>query len=106
MNMSSLLAGILAGAALLAATAGAQAQRGEPSVPQPRPPTGDRLPAPDTNAPRSGESLSDTLERNDGVVRPPPGVVPDNTIPPPEQGRIRVIPPPGSPEGDPKVRPK
>src|SRR5437867_4292833 len=52
------------------------------------------------------ETLSDKLERTEGVVCPPAGVDPEIAIPPPGGGRTPIIPPPGSPGGDPTVRPK
>ena len=53
-----------------------------------------------------GKSLSDQLARSDGVICPPPGVDPDIKAQAPEGGRLLVIPPPGSPGGDPSIRPK
>ena len=46
---------------------------------------------------RSNETLSEKLERTEGVVCPPTGVDPEITVPPPGGGRTPVIPPPGSP---------
>jgi len=51
-------------------------------------------------------SLSDRLARSDGVICPPPGVDPAISAPPPGGGRTPVISPPGSPGGDPNIRPK
>lgn len=85
------------------------------------PMTAQTLPAPQSDPPappgkpseqlpgmpdRSNESLSDRLERDKGVITPPRGITPDNAIVPDDPGRIRVFPPPGSPQGDPKVQPK
>jgi hypothetical protein len=53
----------------------------------------------------TGEGLSDRLARTDGVICPP-NVDPAINAPTPEAGKMRVIPPPGSPGGDPTVRPK
>ena len=50
--------------------------------------------------------LSDKLAKSDGVLCPPAGVDPAMRAPPPEAGKTPVIPPPGSPGGDPTVRPK
>ena len=55
---------------------------------------------------RSNQTLSEKLERSDGVVCPPAGVDPEIAVPPTGGGRTPVIPPPGSPGGDPTVRPK
>jgi hypothetical protein len=53
----------------------------------------------------TGENLSDKLARTDGVICPP-NVDPGIKLPTPEVGKMPVIPPPGSPGGDPTVRPK
>lgn len=53
----------------------------------------------------TGETLSDKLARSDGVLCPP-DVDPAMSAPTPDAGRTPVIPPPGSPGGDPTVRPK
>jgi hypothetical protein len=50
-------------------------------------------------------TLSDRLARSDGVLCPP-NVDPEIRVPPPGGGKMPVIPPPGSPGGDPSVRPK
>ena len=52
------------------------------------------------------EPLSDKLARSDGVLCPPAGIDPEIRAPTPETGNTPVIPPPGSPGGDPTVRPK
>ena len=100
-----------------AASASAQAP---PSNPQPVPAQGTVRCAPvqppntgqGTGAPsqqttgQSREPLSDRLAQSDGVMCPPVEV--DRQMPkrPPDEGRTPVIPPPGSPGGDPTVRPK
>jgi hypothetical protein len=40
------------------------------------------------------------------VLCPPSGVDPEMRAPTPDTGKTPVIPPPGSPGGDPNVRPK
>jgi hypothetical protein len=55
---------------------------------------------------RAQESLGDRLAKSDGVLCPPPGVDPEMHAPTPQGGTMPVIPPPGSPGGDPSVRPK
>jgi hypothetical protein len=52
------------------------------------------------------EPLGDKLARSDGVLCPPTGVDPEIRAPTPDAGNTPVIPPPGSPGGDPAVRPK
>jgi hypothetical protein len=71
--------------------------------------------APDRNCPPetrrntpgadTGASLSDKLAESRGVICPP-SVDPGMTQTPPAGGAIRVVPPPGSPGGDPSVLPK
>lgn len=55
--------------------------------------------------PATAENLSDKLARTDGVICPP-NVGNDMRLPTPDTGRTPVIPPPGSPGGDPSVQPK
>ena len=97
-------------------------------LPAPSQPRTDREPAPPPQqldcpieaAPRVGpdsetrgqgtrnldQSLSDKLAQSEGVICPPRGVDPAIAEPPPGGGLTPVIPPPGSPGGDPTVRPK
>jgi hypothetical protein len=80
------------------------------------PPTRDRKACPEgqgarsgSNAPQSAspgaQTLSDKLAQTDGVICPP-DIDPDIKAPTPQAGPMPVIPPPGSPGGDPTVRPK
>ncbi|MBR0873203.1 hypothetical protein JQ633_22795 [Bradyrhizobium tropiciagri] len=55
---------------------------------------------------QSSQPLGDKLAKSDGVLCPPAGVDPEMRAPTPEGGTTPVIPPPGSPGGDPSVRPK
>ncbi len=57
---------------------------------------------------RPGETLSERLDRNSGVIHPPAGMDPGIAVPAPDPGphSTPVIPPPGTPGGDPSVRPK
>jgi hypothetical protein len=60
-----------------------------------------------TTTGQSREPLGDKLAKTDGVLCPPSGVDPDMHAPAPDTGgNTPVIPPPGSPGGDPTVRPK
>jgi hypothetical protein len=59
-----------------------------------------------TTTGQRAESLTDKLARSDGVLCPPPGIDPEIRAPTPENGKTPVIPPPGSPGGDPSLRPK
>jgi hypothetical protein len=53
----------------------------------------------------TGEAISEKLARTHGVICPPT-VDSDIKAPTPPGGTIRVIPAPGTPGGDPTVRPK
>jgi hypothetical protein len=55
---------------------------------------------------QGGQTLSEQLSRSEGVICPPANVDPEMRRPAPEGGRTPVIRPPGSPGGDPTVRPK
>jgi hypothetical protein len=68
-------------------------------------PQGSIAPQGATTGQRS-EPLGDKLARSDGVLCPPVGVDPAIRAPTPDAGNTPVIPPPGSPGGDPTVRPK
>jgi hypothetical protein len=50
--------------------------------------------------------LSDKLAESKGVICPPSGIDRDMQVAPPGGGRLKVIPPPGSPGGDQSVQPK
>jgi hypothetical protein len=72
----------------------------------PMPPRGTVSPEGTTTGQRAAEPLGDKLARSDGVLCPPAGVDPEIHAPTPDTGNTPVIPPPGSPGGDPNVRPK
>jgi hypothetical protein len=113
------------GCMLMAASgaAGAQAPPSPATPPaQTAPPSPARMGecAPMSSAPRNGtiprqgttttgearEPLGDKLARSDGVLCPPAGVDPQMHAPTPDAGNTPIIPPPGSPGGDPNLRPK
>jgi len=105
------LAFTLAALALNVGHAAAQTRGAPPNVPksdiegQPNPQQDPRS----TGAVgQSGQTLSDKLESTSGVIRPQGDIAPDMTVRPPqaEPGTTPVIPPPGSPGGDPNTIPK
>jgi hypothetical protein len=55
---------------------------------------------------RSGKPLGDKLAESEGVLCPPAGIDPEIRAPTPDTRDKPAIPPPGSPGGDPNVRPK
>ena len=97
---------LLTAAGLLAATLVAGPAAWAQSTPTDR----DRQPRSETEgqAPPSSGNLSDRLDRNKGVIKPPQGVDSGMQVPAPEPGsqRTPVIPPPGTPGGDQSVEPK
>ena len=85
------------------ATAPPSPQRTADCMPQDRP---NRVPDGTTTG-QSREPLGDKLAKSDGVLCPPAGVDPEMHAPAPStDGKMPVIPPPGSPGGDPTVKPK
>ena len=72
---------------------------------QPAPQQGTVAPEGTTTG-QSAEPLGDKLAKSDGVLCPPAGVDPEIRAPTPDAGNTPVLPPPGSPGGDPTVRPK
>jgi hypothetical protein len=73
----------------------------------------EQSPLPPTTPPevQGGSSLSEELSRSEGVIAPSPEAAttdPGIIQPTPDAGvgTMRVIPPPGSPGGDPNLRPK
>ena len=85
------------------ATAPPSPQHATSCMPQDRP----NRPADGTTTGQSREPLGDKLAKSDGVLCPPSGVDPEMHAPAPDTGgNTPVIPPPGSPGGDPTVRPK
>src|SRR5882757_7746432 len=69
-------------------------------------PPGTMQNAPTVGRQGDGKSLSDQLAESKGVICPPAGVDPAMRQPPPEGGAMKVIPPPGSPGGNPNIQPK
>jgi hypothetical protein len=97
----ALVAGLLAVCLPGAADATAAAQIAPPSPPKQTVP--ERI-EPGT----SGSSLSDKLNRSHGVIHPPSDVDTGIAQPPPAMPphSTPVLPPPGSPGGNPRVEPK
>ncbi len=69
-------------------------------------PPGTTQNAPTLGQKDDGKPLSDKLAQSKGIICPPAGVDPQMRQAPPEGGAIKVIPPPGSPGGNPNVQPK
>ena len=118
MKLSLLLASVLMAAPGLAVaqapptpttppaqTAPPPLQRPTDCAPMQAPNSGAATPDGQTTGQRS-EPLGDRLARSNGVLCPPAGVDPEMRAPTPDGGNTPVIPPPGSPGGDPTIRPK
>jgi hypothetical protein len=75
-------------------------------APMPSAPRQGAMPPQGTTTGEAREPLGDKLARSDGVLCPPAGVDPQMHAPTPDTGNTPVIPPPGSPGGNPDVRPK
>jgi hypothetical protein len=92
---------VLAGMGLLIATA--QAQTPKPKV---APPPAETPPSKDSVAPTN--PLSEQLSRSGGVIKPPENVDRKIEAPTPDPGArsMPIVPPPGTPGGDPNVKPK
>jgi hypothetical protein len=58
-----------------------------------------------TEQERKHEPLGERLNKSNGVICPP-DVDPAMKAPTPDAGKTPVIPPPGTPGGDPNVQPK
>ena len=68
--------------------------------------TGAGQPATPVVPPASG-TLSSDLNRSGGVITPPTGIDPEiKQTPPPTGSTMPIIPPPGTPGGNPAVKPK
>ncbi|EJW10042.1 hypothetical protein A33M_0661 [Rhodovulum sp. PH10] len=124
LRRSPALLGLALAAALTAAPAAAQSPQ-QPAAPSTgpadaAPPPARNLDCPPGVSPQeaptigrgttgsagSGESLSGKLADSNGIVCPPAHPDTGMVEPPPAGGALRVIPPPGTPGGDPTVTPK
>ena len=100
-------AAVLALSGLLAGGAVAQTQPRDPNMPSPNSVPAEKM-APDTGTTgTTGETLSEKLNRTEGVIKPPASATPDMTVPAPvpNPGTTPVIPPPGTSPTDP-IQPK
>lgn len=100
-----LRAAILTAGCVTAAVAFGQtpAQPRDPNMPDPRSTIPEKI---EPNA--TGTTLSERLERTDGVIAPPATSAPDMRVPAPvpNPGTTPVIRPPGEPGGNQAIQPK
>jgi hypothetical protein len=93
MDIARLFCAALALTLVLSSGAHAQAQTADPKA------------CANGAATSPNQSLSEKLDQTNGVICPP-NVDPGIKAPTPDAGKMPVIPPPGSPGGDPNVQPK
>jgi hypothetical protein len=95
-------------AALSIPTAQAQLDRpvAPPALSQPLKPCPPSVGNNASNETTGSSTLSDQLSQSKGVICPPAGIDPGISVPPSGGGRTPVIPPPGTPGGDPSIQPK
>jgi hypothetical protein len=78
----------------------------QPSAPAVPPASGSSSSELSRSPPASGSSSSE-LSRSGGVITPPVGVDPQmKQTPPPSGDSMPVVPPPGTPGGNPAIKPK
>jgi hypothetical protein len=104
------IAAVVAAAAICSTSiAQTQSERSAPGAAPPTrndcPPTADN-PRPPSNETTGSRPLSERLAESKGVICPPTGIDPGLAVPPKGGGRMPVIPPPGTPGGDPGIEPK
>jgi hypothetical protein len=98
-------AGLVLGG-LLATSAWAQMQPRDPNMPDPKTVPAEKIePQEPGTTGSTGGTLSDRLERSEGVIKPPPVGDSEAVVPPPRMPSMPVITPPGTSPTDP-VQPK
>ena len=99
---------LVCGWSLQAAAQSLPSQQKAPNMPPPASAPAEKFNDQDPEATGSSPSLSDKLQRSDGVIRPPDNGATDMKVPAPvqEPGTTPVIPPPGSSGGDPALQPR
>jgi hypothetical protein len=83
-------------------------QQQAPNMPAPNNMPAEKIEPRDPSSTGSTGTLSDKLEKSDGVIRPPSTATPEMAVPAPvpNPGTTPVIPAPGSPGGNQTVDPK
>lgn len=110
MRFEKLAITFAAGMALYGSTAVAQANSATGPAPVPIErrdcPPGIANPTPRSSETTGSANLSQELSQSKGVICPPAGIDPGIAKPPVGGGRMPVIPPPGTPGGNPNIIPK
>ena len=80
----------------------------DPNMPDPKTTIPEKIRPEEPDTTGSTGNLSDKLSRSEGVIKPRADVDPEIEVPAPvpNPGTTPVIPPPGSPGGDERIRPK
>ena len=89
--------------------AGAAPSSAAPASEEKSPGENGGVPPPGSSNQSGSGNLSKKLDKSEGVIAPPRGVDPQMQVEPPadaSSGKMPVIPPPGSPGGNPNVMPK
>jgi hypothetical protein len=99
-GLAGVLAIGLAGAPLAQTTITPKEQPRDPNMPSQQNTIPEKM-----DSTGSTGTLSDRLQKSDGVIKPPSGIDPDITVraPVPNPGTTPVIPPPGGPGGNPRL---
>lgn len=100
-----LVAGLVLSTTALAQTV----QPRDPNMPDPKSTVPEKVDPPQTSVSGNpGQSLSDKLEKSEGVITPRTNLDPGIRVPAPvpNPGTTPVIPPPGEPGGNQSVQPK
>jgi hypothetical protein len=102
---------MIVGITMMAAATNASAQSNAPPAISSTPNLGCQARTGGLVVPKPGETtgsanLSDELSRSKGIICQPAEVDPGISVPPKGGGVTHVIPPPGTPGGDPSIVPK
>ena len=106
-RLTRMTAALAIAGGMLATPVFAQTQPRDPNMPDPKSVPAEKM-APDpgtTGSTGSGGTLSERLDRSDGVIKPPATGDTEAVVPPPQMPNMPVIRPPGTSPSDP-VQPK
>ena len=106
MTTAKRITAIVALTGFMATSALAQIQPRDPNMPDSRSTIPEKMaPAEPGTTGSTGQTLSDKLEKSDGVLKPPPIGDNEAVLPPPQMPNMPVIRPPGTSPTDP-IQPK
>jgi hypothetical protein len=106
MTTAKRILAIVALSGVMAASAVAQTHPRDPNMPDPKTTIPEKVEPQDPGTTGStGQTLSDKLQQNEGVLKPPATGDTEAVVPPPQMPSMPVIKPPGTSPSDP-VQPK